>query len=278
VQATFIGTGDAFSRRFGQTNALIEADSMRLMIDFGHLTPQRLEEADYSLADITHVAISHIHADHIGGLEELAFLTRFVHGNRITLLTPGNLRHLLWEHSLRGGLEMVADEAGEPVHCNLETYFDVVELDDAWQQIGPIGLRPFCTDHVPGKDSWGFIIEDEATGDRMIFGCDTRTRHAQLAEEPLDDDFSRGPIFHDCQLSGGGASTIHVPLQEIDYPSAVQERIVLVHYNDRLEEHLDAIRAAGLEVAYPGDVVRLPDWRSGLSAAAQPVPTAEEPR
>lgn len=275
MQATFIGTGDAFSRRFGHTNALVETDSMRLMIDFGHLAPQRLEERGDSLGDITHVAISHIHADHIGGLEELAFLSRFVHKNRVTLLTPGNLRHLLWEHSLRGGLEMVADEAGEKVHCNLETYFDVIELGDSWQEIGPVRIRPFRTDHVPGKDSWGFIVEDGASGGRMIFGCDTRVRHPELVEEPLDEDFSRGPIFHDCQLSGGGASTIHVPLREIAYPAAVQARIVLVHYNDRLEEHLDAIHAAGLRVAYPEDVVRLPDWRSHLSMPAAPASAPE---
>ena len=38
MQATFVGTGDAFSRRYGQTNALVEAGPIRLMIDFGSLT------------------------------------------------------------------------------------------------------------------------------------------------------------------------------------------------------------------------------------------------
>jgi len=264
VQATFVGTGDAFSRRYGQTNALVEAGSMRLMIDFGHLAPQRLEALGHSLGSLTHVAISHIHADHIGGLEELAFLSHFVHERKITLLTPGNLRHLLWEHSLRGGLEMVADEQGRPVHCDLETFFDARELTDSWQRIGPIRIRPFKTDHVPGKDSWGFIVEDEASGGRMIFGCDTRVRHPELAQEPLDEDFARGPIFHDCQLSAGGASTIHVSLDEITYPPEVQERLVLVHYSDHLDKHLDAIHQAGLKVAYPGDVIQLPDWRASL--------------
>lgn len=267
MQATFVGTGDAFSRHYGHTNALVEAGEMRLMIDFGHLAPQRLEDIGHSLDSLTHVAISHIHADHIGGLEELAFLSRFVYRRKITLLTPGNLRHLLWEHSLRGGLEMVADENGEPIHCELETYFDVLELSDSWQTIDAVRILPFRTDHVPGKDSWGFVVEDVANGARVIFGCDTRVRHPELEEEPLHEDFARGPIFHDCQLSGGGASTIHVPLAEIGYPPEVQERVVLVHYSDRLPEHLEAVRRAGLKVAYPGDVVELPDWRSCLAGA-----------
>jgi hypothetical protein len=260
-----VGTGDAFSRRYGQTNALVEAGPIRLMIDFGSLAPMRLEEMGRSLAEITHVVVSHIHADHIGGLEELAFLSHFVHNRKVVLLTPPDLRHLLWEHSLRGGLEMVADENGEPVHCELETFFHLHEMQEGWQQVGPISIHPFKTDHVPGKDSWGFIVRDEESGHQMIFGCDTRVCHPELMQEPISEDFASGPIFHDCRLSGGGASTIHVPLSDIRYPQAVQERIVLVHYGDNLKHHMDAIREAGLKVARPDEIIKLPDWESCLS-------------
>jgi len=266
VQATFVGTGDAFSRRFGHTNVLIEAGDLCLMIDFGHLAPPRLEELGYSLAQLTHVLISHIHVDHIGGLEELAFVTRFVHQRRPKMLAPRGLAGLLWEHSLRGGLEMVADDEGRALHCGLESFFDVEELDDAWHSLGPIAILPFRTDHVPGKDSWGFVLRDEATDERMIFGCDTRVPHPQLMVEPIHEDFARGPIFHDCQLTRGGGSGVHVPLGKIHYPERVQERIVLVHYSDRVDEHLDRIKSAGLKVAYPGDVISMPDWQAGLGA------------
>lgn len=266
MQATFVGTGDAFSRRYGHTNVLVEAGDVRLMIDFGHLAPQRLEALGCSLDRLTHVVISHIHADHIGGLEELAFLTHFVHRRRPKLLMAHGLAELLWEHSLRGGLEMVADGAGTAEHCNLLSFFDVGELEEGWQSLGSIGIRPFRTDHVPGKDSWGFVVRDEATGDQMIFGCDTRTPHAELLARPLEDDFARGPIFHDCQLERGGASAIHVPLDEIQYPPQVQSRVVLVHYSDQIGEHVEEIRSAGLKIAYPGDVIRLPEWRACLSS------------
>ncbi len=264
MQATFVGTGDAFSRRYGQTNVLIETDDTRMMIDFGHLAPQRLEALGVQLAQLTHVVISHIHADHVGGLEELAFLSRFVHHRRVELMIPRGLADLLWDHSLRGGLEMVADKDGAPADCDLSTYFDVAELDEGWQTVGPLGLRPFKTDHVPGKDSWGFVVRELASGDQMIFGCDTRTPHPELLAEPISEDFGRGPIFHDCHLGRGGVASIHIPLEEIDYPPEVQERIVVVHYSDRLEDHEDRILEAGLKIAYPGDVIALPDWRSSL--------------
>ncbi len=265
MQATFVGTGDAFSRRFGQTNALIESGAVRMMIDFGHLAPQRLEDLGFSLGELTHVAISHIHADHIGGLEELAFLSRFVHRRKIKLLIPRGLTGLLWDHSLRGGLEMVADRHGHAKRCSLETYFEIGELDEGWQSVDSLAIRPFHTDHVPGKDSWGFVVRDEASDERMIFGCDTRIPHPELLAEPLDEDFARGPIFHDCQLGNDGAAPIHVSLAEIDYPPAVQSRVVLVHYCDNVQAHAARIRAAGLKIAHPGDTITMPDWQSCLS-------------
>lgn len=272
MQATFIGTGDAFSRRYGHTNALVEAGDVRLMIDFGTLTPGRLEGFGHGLEEITHIAVSHIHADHVGGLEELAFLSRFVHQRQPRLLLPGELDKLLWELSLRGGLEMVADEEGEAEHCTLETYFAVTPLGGDWRQprdgdwtdLGPLAVKPFRTDHVPGKESWGFVVRDTESDERMIFAGDTRDRVAQLLEEPLADEFARGPIFHDCLLAPGGAWSIHIPLDEIVYPPAVQERIVLVHYQDGVSVHLDAIQRAGLRIARPGRAIEMPDWRASL--------------
>ena len=68
---TFVGTGSAFSRRFGHNNALVEKGDVRLMLDFGYHSPGRLEKMGIGLREITHIAISHLHADHTGGLEEL---------------------------------------------------------------------------------------------------------------------------------------------------------------------------------------------------------------
>ncbi len=103
MQATFIGTGNAFSRRYGHTNALVEVGETRMMVDFGHLAPMRLEQYNHNLAEITDVLVSHVHSDHTGGLEELAFISRFVHGRKPTLLLPEGLGDQLWEHRLRGG-------------------------------------------------------------------------------------------------------------------------------------------------------------------------------
>ena len=101
----------------------------RLMVDFGFTSPMRLNSLNRSLKEITHVAVSHIHADHVGGLEELAFMSRFVFRRRPTLLLPDGLADDLWLTALRGGLEWTADDKGDPEQCTLETYYNVMRIN-----------------------------------------------------------------------------------------------------------------------------------------------------
>ena len=264
MRATFIGTGSFFTRLYGHTNALVEAGSTRLMIDYGFFTPSRLEAYGRSQAEVTHVAISHLHADHTGGLEEFAFVSKFVQHRRPTLIAPRGLPKLLWKHSLRGGLECVASDTGEAMRCGLDDYFEIVEIGSRWQAVGDLEMRAFPTDHVPGKKSWGFVVRDPATDGRMIFGCDTRTRHRELLRDPIEADFASGPIFHDCQFDTAGPATIHIRLSDIDYPPEVMSRIVLVHYGDDLEEHRQTVRDRGFRVALPGRPIDGDRWQDGV--------------
>jgi len=262
MKATLIGTGTAFSRRYGNTNTLVEKGDVALMIDLGFTTPGRLENLDRNLREITHIAISHIHADHVGGLEELAFLSRFVFGIRPILLLPRDLTPDLWEHALKGGMELVSTDEGEPLYCTLETYFDVVILDNDWQEVGDLKIKAFDNDHVPDKASHGFIVRDSESGDQMIFGGDVRRRIKELETEPIDADFARGPIFHDCQLYDDGASGVHIPFPKLlEYPKSVRDRMILVHYNDSILRHLSEIHEAGFELGWPSDVITMPNWR-----------------
>ncbi len=262
MKATLIGTGTAFSRRFGNTNTLVENAGIDLMIDLGFTTPGRLEDLGRNLREITHIAISHIHADHIGGLEELAFLSRFVFGTRPKLLLPRGLASDLWEHALKGGMELVSNDEGEPLFCTLETYFDPIILDDEWKNLGSLNIRAFANDHVPGKASYGFIVRDSESADQMIFGCDVRRRLKELETEPIEPDFARGPIFHDCQLYDDGPSGVHIPFSKLfSYPQSVRKRIVLVHYNDSVLHHLAEIHENGFSLGWPGNVITMPNWR-----------------
>lgn len=72
-----LGTGNAFAKKNWQSNFLITNNGKHLLIDCGTYCWLAAEEVGITTADIDAVFISHIHADHVGGLEELAFTTVF---------------------------------------------------------------------------------------------------------------------------------------------------------------------------------------------------------
>jgi hypothetical protein len=264
-RVTLVGTGSAFSRRYGNTNALVEKGDTRLMIDFGFTTPARLNNLGHSLKDITHVFISHIHADHVGGLEELAFLSYFVFKRKPTLLLPGQLHRELWQTSLRGGLELTADARGKKLRCTLSSYFSCVRMGADWVPVGDLVIKAFAVDHVPGKASYGVIVREAESGAQVIFTCDCRKRIHELEQETLPEDFVRGPVFHDCQLFDDSPSGVHIPFpQLLGYSKEVRQRLVLVHYNDSVLDQLPEINSAKFKLAWPGDVISAPGWQESL--------------
>jgi len=126
-----IGCGNAFSKKNYTQSFLLKENDSTLLIDCGTQTPSALLNAGYTISDIDYIYISHQHADHIGGLEEVAF-TRYDWINRPTVAVPGKnptlianeaLMVSLWEHSLRGGLQSM-----EGFEATLNTFFNLMPI------------------------------------------------------------------------------------------------------------------------------------------------------
>jgi hypothetical protein len=110
----------------------LEEDGEKFLIDCGSQTPNALAAAGVKAKDIGSVYISHLHADHIGGLEWLAF-TRYDwinHPRKYNdprkscayaphLYGDKQLIKDLWDKSLRGGLESM-----EGFVATLDTFFE----------------------------------------------------------------------------------------------------------------------------------------------------------
>lgn len=141
-----IGCGNAFSSKNFNQSFVIEEDGRRLLIDCGMQTPLALVTAGYKPTDIDDIYISHLHGDHIGGLEYFAFLrydwakrprrwddhtkTVSINGRPSInsayaprLIANEQLLKDLWDKSLRGGLESM-----EGFVSNLETFFEPVPI------------------------------------------------------------------------------------------------------------------------------------------------------
>src|SRR5690242_19812640 len=82
MKLTFLGSGSAFTvgaNNYHSSMFLESRSGRALLIDCGSDIRFSLHELGLSYKDVTDIYISHLHADHAGGLEYLAYESKF-HG------------------------------------------------------------------------------------------------------------------------------------------------------------------------------------------------------
>lgn len=274
VTLRFLGAGGAFSRRFGTTCSVLELPHAgRWLIDCGRQAPEQLHDVGISWHSLAGLLVTHVHGDHIYGVEELAF-TRFFYrregiesvyagGPRPKLICHGAVRQELWE-SLAASLRYVPGPA-PPRSGTLDRYFEVVApsrreppRDNPWShaelfEIPGLTVLARETVHVPGKPSTSFEFR-VGTGDRMAWWSGDSTVDAELLTrlEPRATVF-----FHDCTFveSPGQVHGSFALLEAL--PERVRRKVVLMHHEDDLEENRSRAEALGFRIALPGDVYDL---------------------
>ncbi|RED65847.1 ribonuclease BN (tRNA processing enzyme) [Cohnella lupini] len=225
MKIQMLGTGSAFAKAFNNNNALLTVDGLNVLVDCGITAPKALYELGYSFNDLDAILITHIHADHIGGLEELAFQMKFIFGRKPILYLADALVGTLWENSLKGGLQQDPTET-------LEDFFDVRPLNEgvAHELVPGLSVELIATKHIPNKRSYSLLFNEFFfySGD-MVFDAD-------LLDDLVDN---RGVqvIFHDCQLHPPGVVHACLP-QLLTLRQSVQERVYLMHYGDDQREFI----------------------------------------
>ncbi|MCA9711203.1 MAG: MBL fold metallo-hydrolase, partial [Myxococcales bacterium] len=217
----FYGAGGAFSRKYGTTcSGLTLRSGHQWLIDCGRQAPDQLYAAGVSWHQIEGQIVTHVHGDHIFGLEDFAF-SRFFHaehgiesvregGPRPKLVCHRAVREEVWQ-TMASAFRYVPEPAA-PTSGQLETYFDVIEpvdaeppADMAWAQaerfsVGGLRLVARDTEHVPGKPSTSLEIrvgEDDDDPRIAWWSGDATVMPELLAQlEPHTTVF-----FHDCTFT-----------------------------------------------------------------------------
>jgi len=250
LELTFVGAGGAFTKKFHQNNLLVVKDQDHLLIDCGTRAPEALALHGLSVGAVTNYLITHTHADHIGGLEEVMLVNRYSFRKKSTMVVTEKLAEILWSMSLRGGAAYNESRGGKPL--GFKDFWDVVtpkrvpgaDREAAEAKIGGITVRVFRTKHIPdsSKDwnssfvSYGVIIDG-----RVLYTSDTRYDPGMVAD--LDEEYGFEAIFHDCQFFTGG---VHASLDELaDLPETIRAKTRIMHYGDAIEAQAARIAELG---------------------------------
>ena len=229
MKLIFIGSGSAFTVGSDNyhSNMLLQDDAGQiLMIDCGSDARLALFDLGLSHKDIHDVYISHLHADHVGGLEWLAFTSRFDNGCvKPNLYINEALVKPLWETSLAGGLNSLQTEI-----ASLSTYFNVFPIkDNAAFTWNGIEINTLQTMHILAGyaivPSYGLIFKVD--GVKVLITTDTQFAPHQLTDFYAVSDV----IFQDCETAKI-KSRVHAHYEElITLPPEIKQKMWLYHYN-----------------------------------------------
>lgn len=217
-----LGTGGAFAKAYFNNNALLSTDDFTLLIDCGITAPMAMHQLGVTPDKLDALLITHIHGDHVGGLEEIAFRMKYGAGRKPVLFVAEALADPLWNHTLKGGLGQ------DGITC-LEDAFDVRLLKEGVPCKIAEGLKVelIRTPHIPGKTSFSLYINEE------IFYSADMVFQPKLLQQLVDERGCR-KILHEVQLTGPGE--VHTTLAELlTLPEKLQAMISLMHYGDEME-------------------------------------------
>ncbi len=218
-----LGVGDAFSRKYYSSCLAILSDGGALLVDCPHPIRKLLYEAreavgDRDVGDFDAVVLTHLHADHVSGVEGYLFFSRFRLGTHGIIAGHREVLDRLWSGHLAAGMDRLKID-GEFRDMSLEEYADTIPFEEE----GPTAIGPFHIEyrrtrhHIPT-----FALKIRADGGCLGYSADTG-----FDPELIDWLSEADLIIHETNEG------IHTPYKKLTaLPAALTRKMRLIHFTD----------------------------------------------
>ncbi len=230
MKLIFLGTGSSFivgEDNYQSNMILVADDGDTLLVDCGTDARHSSFEQGFTPENINNVFITHLHADHAGGLEWLAFSKYFNEAlDRPNLFIADTLVKELWEDSLKAGLGSLIGE-----ESSLETFYKVHALgrNDTFQWQDAEFAHVQTLHVMNGRyivPSYGLCINRQ--GYKALITGDTQFCSKLWLPFYGEADI----IFHDCETTLAHESGVHPRYEKLaTLDPAIKAKMWLYHYN-----------------------------------------------
>lgn len=231
-----IGTGHSESIYRNNASALIRNNQGNLLIDCGHTAKQALHEHGMTIGEIDSIFITHVHGDHVFGLERFAYESKFKHNKKIDLIFKVELYEELWEQTLKGSLGKIGEGS-----ATFSDFFNLIILEGDVFTANGLDYNVFPVTHTPGKPAYGINISES-----VLYTGDTTAIPDTLSSKQFHY------CIHDATLSE--FNPVHATPDSMieSYPESLRKKIILTSYDDSWPQWEDSINKHFIGLARQG--------------------------